>query len=54
MHYTYVMLPLMIAAAVNIAVGIYAWMHRGVPGARIAAVLLFAVGEWAIGSFADL
>ena len=50
MHYTYVMLPLMIAAAVNIAVGIYAWMHRGVPGARIAAVLLFAVGEWAIGS----
>jgi PAS domain S-box-containing protein len=47
-------LPLVLAAAVTDALGIYAWRRRGVPGAAAFAILMLAISVWSLGYALEL
>ena len=47
-------LPLVLAAAVTDALGMYAWRRRSVPGAAAFAVLMVAIAIWSLGYALEL
>ncbi len=47
-------LPLVLAAAVTDALGLYAWRRRNVPGAAAFAILMLALSIWSLGYTLEL
>jgi PAS domain S-box-containing protein len=41
-------LPLVVAAAIMVAIAVYAWQHRSAPGAKSLALLMSATTFWAL------
>lgn len=54
LHDTPHILPLVLAAAVTDALGIYAWRRRSVPGAAAFAFLMLAISVWSLGYALEL
>ncbi|UCC64735.1 MAG: GAF domain-containing protein [Anaerolineae bacterium] len=47
-QYTHYILPLLVAAAISVALALLAWRRRSVPGAVASMVLMMAVAEWSL------
>jgi PAS domain S-box-containing protein len=53
-QFTPFMIPLAIAAIISIALAIYAWRRRAMPGTAMLALLTVAVAEWSVGYLLEL